>query len=77
MERVCHHLILDNAIQQGLPLALTFLDLKNAFGSIAHPLIRDMLNHIKLPSQVISYYHEWLFQAFCYSKNEGMDIPSL
>ena len=47
--------ILDNAIQQGLPLALTFLDLKNAFGSIAHPMIRDMLNHIKLPSQVISY----------------------
>ena len=36
--------ILDNAIQQGLPLALTFLDLKNAFCSIAHPLIRDMLN---------------------------------
>ena len=54
--------ILDNAIQQGLPLALTFLDLKNAFGSIAHPLIRDMLNHIKLPSQVISYIMN------CYSK---------
>ena len=47
--------ILDNAIQQGLPLALTFLDLKNVFGSIAHALISDMLNHIKLPSQVISY----------------------
>ena len=47
--------ILDNAIQQGLPLVLTFLDLKNAFGSIAHRLIRDMLNHNKFPSQVISY----------------------
>ena len=47
--------ILDNGIQHGLPLALTFLDLKNAFGSIAHPLIKDMLNHIKLRSQVISY----------------------
>ena len=29
--------ILDYAIQRGLPLALTFFDLKNAFGSIAHP----------------------------------------
>ena len=47
--------ILDNAIQQDLPLALTSLDLKNAFGLIAHPLISDMFNHIKLPSQVISY----------------------
>ena len=47
--------ILDNAIHQGLPLALTFLDLKNTFGSIAHPLKSDMLNHIKLPSQVISH----------------------
>ena len=47
--------ILDNAINQGLPLAITFLDLKNAFGSIAHSLIRDMFDHMKLPSQITSY----------------------
>ena len=47
--------IIDNAIQHGSPLAVTLLDLKNAFGSVAHALIADILKHIRLPSGLISY----------------------
>jgi len=41
-------------IQHGIPLAVTFLD-QNAFGSVAHALITDILVHIKLPSGRISH----------------------
>ena len=34
---------------------MTFLDLENAFGSVSHELILDMLSHSKLPPEVISY----------------------
>ena len=47
--------ILDNAIQHGLPLAISFLDLRNTFGSIAHNLIKDILHHIQLPDNFVSY----------------------
>lgn len=42
-------------MEHGLPLALTFLDLKNAFGSVSHKLINDMLSHIKLPEEIRTY----------------------
>ena len=44
--------IIQNAIQHGLPLSLTFLDLENAFGSVSHDLINDILAHIKLPEEI-------------------------
>ena len=47
--------ILSNAKTNGLPLYMTFLDLSNAFGSISHQLIADMLKHICIPTPVISY----------------------
>ena len=47
--------IIQNAIEHGLPLAMTFLDLENAFGSVSHELILDMLVHCNLPQEVISY----------------------
>ena len=47
--------IIQNAVQNGLPLSVTFLDLKNAFGSVPHQLIYDMLAHIQLPPEVRSY----------------------
>ena len=47
--------IIDNTIQHGTPLAITFLDLQNAFSSVAHTLITDMLTHIRLPNGLISY----------------------
>ena len=47
--------ILDNAVQHNLPLAMSFLDLQNAFGLVAHGLIHDILHHVQLPHKFISY----------------------
>ena len=47
--------IIDNAIQHGNPLAVTFLDLQNAFGSVAHTLIKDIPIYVKLSEALISY----------------------
>ena len=45
--------IVDNARSNKLPLSLTFMDLRNAFGSVAHT--KDILNYVKLPNEVQSY----------------------
>lgn len=34
---------------------MSFLDLKNAFESISHSLIHDILDYIKLPTEFVSY----------------------
>ena len=47
--------IIENAKSHGSPLYMTFLDFKNAFGSIPHELIIDMLHHIKVPIAISSY----------------------
>ena len=47
--------IVQNALQNGLPFAMTFLDLQNAFGSISHDLILDVLVHCRLPEQITAY----------------------
>ena len=57
--------LLENVRLYNLPIFVTFLDLKNAFGSVPHNLILDMLSHIQLPSEVTSYI------AQCYSKLEA------
>ena len=47
--------IVNNAKANGLPLFMTFLDLANAFGSISHQFIQDMLNYVAVPDQVTKY----------------------
>ena len=47
--------IVNNAKENGLPLFMTFLDLANAFGSISHRLIQDMLSYVAVPDQVTKY----------------------
>ena len=47
--------IVDNARQNKLPLSLTFVDLRNAFGSISHSYIKDILSYVKLPNNVQSW----------------------
>ena len=47
--------IIDNAKEKGLPLCATFIDLRNAFGSIPHKLIHDILVYIDVPSQLVTY----------------------
>ena len=34
---------------------MSFLDLQNAFGLVAHGLIHDILHHVQLPHKFISY----------------------
>ena len=45
----------DNAKVNHLPVSITFIDLKNAFGSVSHKLIHDILQHIKVLAE-IRYY---------------------
>ena len=47
--------IVQNAIHHGLPMALTYLNLKNAFGSVSHRHISEMIAHIKLLQEIRSY----------------------
>ena len=52
-EHVCTiNTILDNAKTYNLPLAMTFIDLKNAFGSVSHKLIQDLLHYVKVPIEI-------------------------
>ena len=50
--------ILEHARSNGLPVAITFVDLRNAFGSIAHGLIHDTLEALKVPAQVRKYIRD-------------------
>ena len=54
--------ILDQARQLDLPTIISFLDLKNAFGSVPHQLVFDILQHIRIPSGIINYIRD------CYSQ---------
>ena len=68
--------IVQNAIQHGLPLSLTFLDLKNAFGSVSHNLIYDMLSHIKLPSEICAYISSSYSNLSAYVSTKNWSSPS-
>ena len=54
--------ILDQAQWICSPTMITFLDLKNAFGSIPHRLVFNILERIQIPSGVVSYIRS------CYSQ---------
>ena len=64
MEHIfCVNSIISHAKENGLPLAMTFIDLKNAFGSVPHDLIRDVLSAIRVSSEIqqcISNVHSQL-----------------
>ena len=47
--------ILTNAKDHSLPLSMSFIDLKNVFGSVSHSYITDMLHYIKLPKEISDY----------------------
>ena len=47
--------IVQNTMDHGLHLALTFLDLKNAFRSVSNMPINDTLAHVKLPQEICTY----------------------
>ena len=47
--------IMQDALTNKCPLMMTFLDLKNAFGSVPHGLMFNMLEVVKVPSSVVQY----------------------
>ena len=47
--------MIEHARSNGLPLTLTFIDLQNAFGSISHSLVSDILTYLQIPSPMIQY----------------------
>ena len=47
--------ILDNARKHHRSLAMTLIDLKNAFGSVSHKLIFLMLDFIRMPTEICTY----------------------
>ena len=47
--------LIDHARSNGMPLTITFVDLKDAFGSICHNLINDIMSHLKLPPEITCY----------------------
>ena len=59
--------ILQDANSAKRPLMITFLNLKNAFGSVPHQLIFDMLNAVKVLPRIQSYieslYSQFVIQA--------------
>ena len=47
--------ILEAAFSTKSPLMMTFIDLNNAFGSVPHSYIFDMLRAIQVPASVVAY----------------------
>ena len=52
--------IMENAKQHHNPLYVSFLDLKNAFGSIPHGLISDVLHYVQVPLAISEYINNVL-----------------
>ena len=67
--------IVQNAMNYGLPLSVTFLDLKNAFGSVSHQLITDMLDHVGVPRQLRSYITNAYSQLLAYVVSKKWSTP--
>ena len=68
--------IIQNAVQNGLPLSVTFLNLKNAFGSVPHQLIYNMLAYIQLPLEVGSYISSAYSQLTARVVTKNWSTPS-
>ena len=58
--------IVYSATHYNRPLALTFLDIKNAFGSVSHSLISDMMEYVKLPTEFCCYVNNMYSQLTAY-----------
>lgn len=67
MEHIfCIDSLLSNARSTKKPIIIFFLYLKNAFGSICHQYLFDVLRYINLPNAVVSYLISCYFQLSAY-----------
>jgi len=65
--------IMEDALANKKPLMMTFLDLKNTFGSISHQLIFDMLEAVKVPPSFIDYVKSFYSQLFVIIKSKSWE----
>ena len=56
---------------------VTFLDLKNAFGSVPHQLVFDMLRAVKVPSRIQDYVQSFYSQLFVSIANQTWETPPI
>ena len=56
---------------------ITFLDLKNAFGSVPHQLIFDMLRTVKVPSKIQRYVESFYSQLFVTVTSKNWETPPI
>jgi len=59
------------------PLIITFLDLKNAFGSVPRQLIFDMLKAVQVPSQIQSYIESFYCQLYLTVVTKNWETPPI
>ena len=69
--------IIENARNMECHLYITFLDLANAFRSISHQLINDMLIHVQLPASIIGYLEDLYYKLFISTPDCNTDTFSI
>ena len=70
--------ILHDATSTTKPLMpITFLDLKNAFGSVPHQLLFDMLRAVKIPSAVLNYVSSFYSKLFVIVATKNWVTPPI
>ena len=68
--------ILNQARELRVPLSITFLDLKNAFGSIPHCLITDMFQLVGIPEKIFNYIQHCYRNMTAYIQSQEWITPS-
>ena len=69
--------IMEDALTNRKPLMMTFLDLKNAFGSVSHQLIFDMLEAVKVPPSFKDYVQSFYSQFFVIVKGNSWETDQI
>ena len=67
--------MIDNARVNSLPLSLTFIDLRNAFGSVSHDYIQDILEYVQLPKEVQEYISAFYGKLSAYIATKDWKTP--
>ena len=69
--------IMEDVVTNKRPVMMTFLDLKNAFRSVSHELIFDMLMAVKEPSSLVHYIQSFYSQLFVIVKNKSWETAPI
>ena len=68
--------IISNAQEHSLPFVMSFVDLWNAFGSISHSYINDIIHFVELPPpppRVYKLREQSVLLTFCSDLHQGLD----